>query len=76
MDNVPLVLQIVHRDDKGNGMVLSKEFGAAYVTLEKIDPVQQRTIRLNFYQLLEMMKDLEIAERKEKNQRVLLGIDD
>lgn len=73
MDKVPLVLQIIRMDEKGNRLVLSKEVGEKFVAIELTDLKEQATINLNFYQLLGMMNELAIAEKKEKNKQVLLG---
>ncbi len=74
MDKVPLILQVVRRDDKGNGMVLSKEFGGTFVALEITDLKEQVTINLDFNKLFGMMLQIKTAEKKEKNKRVLLGL--
>lgn len=73
-DQVPIVFTIDRRDDTGYGMVVSKELGSPDVLLRKVDPYEDQLIRLDFRKLLGMLNQLNVAERKEKNNRVLLGI--
>ena len=75
MDNVPIVFKIDRRDDTGYGMMISKGLDSSQVFLRKDDPYESRTIRLDFNQLLNMLTELKTAEKKEMNQRVLLGIE-
>ena len=74
MDKVPIIFKVDRRDVTGYGLAISKELGAPYFILEKVDPYESRTIRLDFHQLLGLMKDIVIAEMKEKNKRISLRI--
>ena len=75
-DNVPIVFNIDRLDDTGYGITINKEYGSAYVHLRKSDPYESRVIRLDFHQLCNMVDEIRLAEKKEKNNRVLAGIDD
>ena len=76
MDGIPMIFNVDRRDDTGYGMSISKGLGNPYFHLTKVDPYEMRVIRLDFHQLQAMLRELEIAERKEANKRLHVGIKD
>ena len=73
---IPMIFNVDRRDGTGYGMQLTKELGSPHLWLTVVDPYEKREIRLDFRQLLSMLKELVIAEQKEKNRRLHLGIRD
>ena len=74
MTEVPIIFNVDLRDATGYGLAMWKKRGDAYVHLIKNDPYESRMIRLDFSQVCSMVDEIRIAERKEKNNRVNLGI--
>ena len=73
---IPIVFNADRRDDTGYGLQMSKEYGDAYVYLEKHDPYENRMIRLDFSQVCSMVDEIRLAEKKEQNKRLHAGIED
>ena len=64
----PLVFRAT---DIETGITISKAYRGPYVFITQESPV---TLGFDFKKLLNLMRKIQIAERKEKNKRVLSGI--
>jgi len=74
MTDEKMIFKIDRRDSTGYGLAMWKKYGGAYIVLEKNDPYEKRSIRLDFSQLCSMVDEIRIAERKENNIRLHSGI--
>ena len=65
MPKIPLAFTVDRRDHTGYGLMLSKKIEENEVEVRKVDPYEDRIIKFDFYQLLQMLDVVWQEERKE-----------